>query len=95
MSGKVHRVHTGIALFDPADGRVRLDHTVTRVRFRRLPDDEIEVYVRSGEPLDKAGAYGIQARGALFIEEIEGCFFNVMGLPLAKVWEALRTICGG
>ena len=89
LSGRDHRVHSGIAVIDPTRGIILCDHVVTRVWFRELADAEIEAYIRTHEPFDKAGAYGIQARGALFIERIEGCFFNVMGLPLARLWEML------
>jgi septum formation protein len=89
LSGKSHFVHTGITLIDPTNGLKYQDHDVTRVFFRELPDSEIEDYVNSGEPMDKAGAYGIQERGALFVRRVEGCFFNVMGLPVSKLWEIL------
>jgi septum formation protein len=61
----------------------------TRVFFRRLTEDEIKAYVRSGEPMDKAGAYGIQGRAGAFVRRIEGCYFNVMGLPLARTAQML------
>lgn len=92
LSGRIHRVHSGIALYDPLHDKLFTDHAVTSVTFRSLTDGEIADYIATGEPLDKAGSYGIQARGALFIERIEGCFFNVMGLPLAKLWELLRVV---
>ena len=89
LSGNDHFVHTGIALVDPDSDFRYLDHETTKVTFRKLTDEEIEAYISTGEPMDKAGSYGIQERGAAFISRIEGCFFNVMGLPLAKLWEAL------
>jgi septum formation protein len=92
LSGRDHFVHTGIAVIDGRSGERHLDGEMTRVFFRRLRDDEIEAYIRSGEPMDKAGSYGIQERGAVFISRVEGCFFNVMGLPLAKLWEILLII---
>lgn len=91
LSGREHNVYTGIALVDSTNGRIISDYVVTRVRFRNLGADEIEDYIDSGEPMDKAGSYGIQERGALFIESIQGCFFNVMGLPLARLWELLKN----
>jgi len=89
LSGQEHIVHSGIALLDFARDKINCNHVQTSVLFRKLRDGEIDAYIRSGEPMDKAGSYGIQARGALFIERIEGCFFNVMGLPLARLWEML------
>ena len=89
LSGRTHLVVTGIALIDPTRDIIRTDHAVTKVTFRTLTPVEIDDYIRTGEPFDKAGSYGIQARGALFIERVEGCFFNVMGLPLARLWEML------
>jgi len=91
LSAREHLVHTGIALVDPTRKAACCDHVVTRVLFRELSRDEIDDYIRSGEPFDKAGSYGIQERGALFIRQVEGCFFNVMGLPLARMWELLMT----
>ncbi len=95
LSGRAHRVHSGIALYDPTRDKLYSDHAATSVTFRSLTDAEISAYIESGEPMDKAGSYGIQARGALFIERIEGCFFNVMGLPLAKLWELLGAVVVG
>ncbi|MEW6284468.1 MAG: Maf family protein, partial [Candidatus Eremiobacterota bacterium] len=71
-------------------GPVAAAHEVTRVRFRPLTRVEIEAYVDSGEPMDKAGAYGAQGLGGLLIERIEGCYFNVVGLPLTRVHGLLR-----
>lgn len=89
LSGRTHTVHSGLVLVDPARWLTYRDHSTTRVHFRNLRGEEIDAYIATGEPLDKAGAYGIQGRGALFIDRVEGCFFNVMGLPLAKLWEML------
>lgn len=92
LSGATHRVYTGLALVQVAAGRVtrrRSAHEMTRVTMRRLGAREIAAYVATGEPLDKAGAYGIQGRGALLIEHIEGCYFNVVGLPLARLADLL------
>ena len=88
LSGRTHRVYTGVAL-------VRGGETVTGceesgVTFRELTDDEIRRYVQSGEPMDKAGAYGAQGRGALLVKRIEGDFFNVMGLPLCRLGQLLK-----
>jgi septum formation protein len=89
LSGRTQIVHSGIVLVDPDNWITYRNSARTKVHFRRLSDLEIDAYIESGEPFDKAGAYGIQARGALFIDRVEGCFFNVMGLPLSKLWEML------
>ena len=65
-------------------------HAITKVKFRRLNQDEIESYIATGLPLDKAGAYGIQDFGSIFVEKLEGCYFNVMGLPLSLVDSMLK-----
>lgn len=89
LSGRMHQVITGLAVIEVQTGAVLTRASVTRVWFRRLASEEISAYVRSGEPLDKAGAYGIQERGALLVERIEGCYFNVVGLPLSLLGEIL------
>lgn len=76
---------TGVAIIEAASGKELARHETTRVRFRRLKEQEIKAYVATGEPLDKAGAYGIQGKGALLVERIDGCYFNVVGLPLSMV----------
>lgn len=88
LSGRVHEVKTGIALF--YHGQVRLDCCTTRVYFRNLDKEEILAYIGTGEPMDKAGAYGIQGRGAVLADHIEGDYNNVVGLPLTRVYEILR-----
>lgn len=94
LSGKPHFVYTGVCVLqtDASCRVVREDCRVcdTRVFFRDLSDAEIERYVDSGEPMDKAGAYGIQGRGAVLIKRIEGDYFNVMGLPLCMLADMLR-----
>jgi septum formation protein len=90
LSGKVHRVITGLAVMDAATQMTITRTSVTRVWFRRLTPDEITSYIATGEPLDKAGAYGIQEVGALLVDKIEGCYFNVVGLPLSLLGELLR-----
>jgi len=93
LSGRSHWVHTGIgAAFG---GRVlRSDVVSTEVFFRPLSSEEIAAYVETGEPLDKAGAYGIQGRGALLVERISGCYFTVVGLPLSRTRELLIAASG-
>ncbi len=90
LSGRIHRVITGLAITDAATGKSLTGTSVTKVWFRELSADEIAAYIASGEPLDKAGAYGIQEKGALFVSRIDGCYFNVVGLPLSLLGELLR-----
>ena len=91
LSGKTHTVVTGFALVDRPSGRSMSGAERTDVTFRRLPEGEIEEYVAGGSPLDKAGAYGIQDDyGAVFVTRIEGCFYNVVGLPLSRLHTALQ-----
>ncbi|MBI4640732.1 MAG: septum formation inhibitor Maf [Candidatus Tectomicrobia bacterium] len=90
LSGKEHRVITGVALVKDG-GQYQLTRSVkTSVKMKRLTKGEIERYIRSGEPMGKAGAYAIQGKGALFIERIKGCYTNVVGLPIPTVGKMLR-----
>jgi len=90
ISGRIHEVHTGLALLQISGMQQRVVEEITRVHFAHLSDQEIEDYLASGEPFDKAGAYAIQGVGGRFVKRIEGCYFNVMGLPLARLWTLLR-----
>ena len=90
LSGRSHVVITGICLLHASDSIV--DHELTRVHFVELDDREIESYVASGEPMDKAGAYAIQGLASKFVDRIEGCYFNVMGLPLSLVYRHYKSI---
>jgi len=92
LSGREHLVHTAFALAVPGSSAWTQERATARVRFYPLAADEIAEYVATGEPLDKAGAYGIQGRAAGMIEGIEGDFYTVMGLPLARVIRALRRL---
>jgi septum formation protein len=85
ISGRVHEVITAVALVDAQTGRSVVGLEVTEVRVRELSPFEIEEYLETGEPFDKAGAYGIQGRASVFVEGIRGCFFNVVGLPLSRL----------
>jgi septum formation protein len=85
LSGKTHEVLTAVAVINAADGRMARGDECTQVLFRELSDREIRVYIASGEPMDKAGAYGIQGKGALLVRRIEGCYTNVVGLPLVRL----------
>ncbi len=91
LSGREHAVHTGVTVMAP-NGRRATGTEVTRVRFRALRSDEIEAYVATGEPLDKAGAYGIQGFGATLVEGVRGCYFNVMGLPVVRLLALLDEV---
>ncbi len=89
LSGETNRVWTGLCV--RRGGEVLSAAECTEVRFRPLDDAEIEAYVRTGEPLDKAGAYGYQGLACLFVEEIRGDYFNVVGLPLCRLGQMLRS----
>ena len=92
LSGRTHRVITGVAVATEKGTEVAAE--ATAVRFLTLSDEEIAEYVATGEPMDKAGAYAIQGRAARWIPRIEGCYFNVMGLPLALVCSLLEPSSG-
>lgn len=83
LSGKTHKVLTGMAV--SYAGKIFAEVCETKVVFRDLTDEEIKKYVATGEPLDKAGAYGIQGKGAVLVEKINGCYNNVVGLPLTRM----------
>lgn len=90
LSGRQHEVITGLALLTPAGEQCRAVRT--EVVFRKLSDAEIEAYIATGEPFDKAGAYGIQGHAAPMVTEIRGSYTNVVGLPLAEVAEVIATL---
>lgn len=90
LQGKEHEVFTGLAVVQKPSLRTVAAYGRTRVEFKPLAPEQISRYVATGEPLDKAGAYAIQGLGAVFIERIEGCYFNVVGLPLALLAEILQ-----
>mgnify|MGYP001168697920 FL=1 len=90
LSGKWHQVYSGLALVHRSTGQERQGVVQTAVHFLPLGEEEIRAYVATGEPMDKAGAYGIQGRAAVFIDESRGCYFNVVGLPLAALAQLLR-----
>lgn len=90
LSGQEHRVYTGVAVAH--GGRTLCEAERTRVFFREMTDREIRAYVASGEPLDKAGAYGYQGLAGLFVERIEGDYFNVVGLPLCRLGRMLNAM---
>jgi septum formation protein len=90
LSGRVHTVITGICLLH--GDRAILDHASTQVRFAVLEPAEIHSYVASGEPLDKAGAYAVQGLASKFVQAIDGCYFNVVGLPVPLVYRHLKQL---
>jgi len=92
LSGNTHEVYTGYTILDIETENIIVDHDITKVIFRLLSIDEIERYVDVAEPFDKAGSYGIQDESAVFVERIEGCFYNVMGLPVTKIYSSLRHV---
>ncbi|MFB9279184.1 Maf family protein [Cohnella cellulosilytica] len=83
LAGNVHEVYTGVSCVRLSDGRTATSHRVTKVRMRPLSAEQISRYVATGEPMDKAGAYGIQEIGSVLVESIEGDYFNVVGLPVS------------
>lgn len=92
LSGKEHQVITGLALIDIYYNIKLVDHEITTVRFRELTPEMIKAYVESGEPNGKAGSYAIQGIGSIFVEEIRGCYPNVVGLPLTRLTKMLESI---
>lgn len=95
LSGRTHTVFGGVCLVRESP-RFRSEFVeATRVTFRELTPGEIRAYVSTGEPMDKAGAYGIQGYGSALVRRVEGCYFNVMGLPVARVAEELKAAAAG
>ena len=92
LSGRWHAVMTGVALYDVQTKHEVADYDKTLVKFAQLTDREIEWYVETGEPMDKAGAYGIQGLGGLFVDEIAGNYYNVVGLPIPLVYRLARRL---
>jgi septum formation protein len=91
LSGNTHKVYTAISLINSKDKSWLTDYLVTNVTFRELDDSEIWAYIESGSPMDKAGAYGIQDDfGAVFVSRIEGCYYNIVGLPLELLYNSIR-----
>jgi septum formation protein len=92
LSATKHDVLTGLFVIRAYDGISFAHLERTRVEFNRLSETDIDAYIQTKEPFDKAGAYGIQGIGGRFVHRIEGCYFNVMGLPLSRLWEILRQM---
>jgi septum formation protein len=92
LSGRTHTVLTGLAVLRIPDGEERIAVEKTRVRFAKLSTKEIDWYLMTGEPYHKAGAYAIQGIAGRYVTRIEGCYFNVVGLPVARLWSLLREL---
>ena len=92
LAGKQHTVITGIAVADNTTGEERTGYQLTLVSMKEIPPDRIRKYITTGEPFDKAGAYAAQGKASLFIDEITGCYLNVVGLPVAKLDSMLRSM---
>lgn len=90
LSGRNHTVITGMAVIDARTSEQKTTLVKTKVKFKPISDEEINAYIATGDPMDKAGAYGIQGRAAAFIDGIEGCYSNVVGLPLSELAEILK-----
>jgi len=92
LSGRMHEVFTGVSLVSADTGAALSDAVRTGVVMRRMSEGDIRRYVATGEPMDKAGAYAAQGMAAPFVERVNGCFYNVVGLPLARLWEMLQEM---
>ncbi len=92
LSGKTHRVYSGIVVINMYNKKIEQESLYTEVKFSNLSDEEIKAYIKTGEPFDKAGAYGIQGYGGVFIESINGCYYNVVGLPLNLLNKMLNKV---
>ncbi|OSB17211.1 septum formation inhibitor Maf [Clostridium sporogenes] len=85
LSGNEHEVYSGLAILDVKSNKIIKDFVCTKVKFSKLTSSQIEKYINTGDPMDKAGAYGIQGKAGVFVENINGCYYNVVGLPLNKL----------
>lgn len=92
LSGRTHKVYTSLVLINNKSGKILKDTVSTEVKFSELTESEITKYIESDEPMDKAGSYGIQGKGGVFVEEIRGCYYNVVGLPLNRLRNMLLEI---
>jgi septum formation protein len=92
ISGQWVTIYSGIAIIDTKTKREYIAHETTKVKLKKLTNKEIVIYIKTGEPLDKAGAFAIQGRGAIFIEKISGCHTNVIGLPLHRLYLGFQKL---
>lgn len=90
LSGRTHQVITGISLINLDNNKKIIDYVISNVKFKKLSEEDINDYIRTIESLDKAGAYGIQGYGALLVEEIQGDYFNIVGLPISRLSDLLK-----
>lgn len=91
LSGNNHKVYTGVCVLDTATNTLKQEAVLTEVKFGKLTNKVIQEYIDTGDPMDKAGAYGIQGFAAVFVEKINGCYYNVMGLPLNVLYNMLNS----
>lgn len=92
LRNNVHQVYTGIAIYHTGEKKIVLGCEYTDVKFSNISDETIKKYIMTKEPMDKAGAYGIQGYGAIFVEKINGCYYNVVGLPLNRLYFMLNEM---
>ncbi|MCJ7688606.1 MAG: Maf-like protein [Clostridiaceae bacterium] len=92
LSGNTHEVYTGVAVINTETQEISTEYVCTEVKFSKLSESEINNYIETGEPFDKAGAYGIQGAASVFVEQIKGCYYNVVGLPVNKLYFMLREM---
>lgn len=92
LSGRTHYVYTGLTVLDTAGHREVTQYEKTAVTFNRMTPQEIKEYIKTGEPMDKAGAYGIQGYTSRFIKKINGCYFNVVGLPVSRLYKIIKSL---
>lgn len=91
LSGNTHFVYSGISVIKKSENKIISDFVCTKITFSNLTDSEIWEYIKTGDPLDKAGAYGIQGKAGVFVEKVEGCYYNVVGLPLNRLKNVLQN----
>lgn len=91
LQNRVHKVVTAVAIIDKYEEKTLINSAISKVKFRKITEREIKDYIKTGEPMDKAGAYGIQVYGSLFVEKVEGCYNNIVGLPLNLLGEMLKS----
>ena len=92
LSGRNHRVYSAVVVINTENGKVEKECVYTEVKFSDITDEEIREYIKTGEPLDKAGSYGIQGNGGIFVEKINGCYYNVVGLPLNILNKMIKRV---
>ncbi|MFC1638085.1 Maf family protein [Patescibacteria group bacterium] len=92
ISGQVIKVYSGVAIIDKDSDREVVDFEVTDIKIKELSEKEIDDYIATGEPLDKAGAFAIQGRGAVFVEKVDGCYSSVVGMPLFRLYAGLQKL---